>query len=86
MAHDSPMVLLIEDEPVLAEITGFRLELLGFQVETASSATGMIAAVRRTDFDTVLMDMNYVRGTTSGTEGLDLLSEIQKTYDPPTSK
>jgi len=32
------MILLIEDEPVLAEVTGFRLELLGFEVETVASS------------------------------------------------
>lgn len=31
-------VLLIEEEPVLRDITAFRLELLGYQVETRASA------------------------------------------------
>mgnify|MGYP002625962438 FL=1 len=31
-------ILLIEEEPVLRDITAFRLELLGYQVETRASA------------------------------------------------
>ena len=33
--------------------------------------------VEARDFDAVLMDLNYARDTTSGREGLDLLSELQ---------
>ena len=34
-----------------------------------------------TDFDAVLMDLNYARDTTSGQEGLDLLSQL-RSHDP----
>ncbi len=50
----------------------------GFRIETASSAGDIVEAIRNTDFDAVLMDMNYARGNTSGQEGLDLLSEIRR--------
>jgi hypothetical protein len=33
------------------------------------------------DYDVVLMDLNYARDTTSGQEGLDLVSEIRATDD-----
>jgi DNA-binding NtrC family response regulator len=36
------------------------------------------AAVGARDFDALLMDMNYTRDTTGGTEGLDLLSRLQQ--------
>ena len=36
-----------------------------------------IAALEARDFDVVIMDLNYTRDTTSGREGLDLLSRIQ---------
>ncbi|PWT91415.1 MAG: response regulator receiver protein, partial [Blastocatellia bacterium] len=38
---------------------------------------GAINALRKRDFDVVLMDLNYARDTTSGQEGLDLLTSIQ---------
>lgn len=77
-AQSTPRVLVGDDQPDVLRALRLLFKPEGYQVETASSATGMIAAVRRAEFDVVLMDLNYVRGNTSGTEGLDLLSEIQK--------
>lgn len=37
----------------------------------------MLDALHERDFDVVLMDLNYARDTTSGQEGLDLLTRIQ---------
>jgi DNA-binding NtrC family response regulator len=37
----------------------------------------VLAAIEAREFDAVLMDLNYTRDTTSGQEGLDLLSRIQ---------
>jgi DNA-binding NtrC family response regulator len=38
---------------------------------------GPAAALDARDYDVLLMDLNYTRDTTSGTEGLDLLKRIQ---------
>lgn len=38
MASEAPTLLLIEEEPTLLEITAFRLELLGYQTVTRTSA------------------------------------------------
>jgi len=46
-------------------------------VETASSPAGLLHAVERHDFDAALIDLNYTRDTTSGKEGLDLLSALR---------
>ncbi|MBI2615132.1 MAG: sigma-54-dependent Fis family transcriptional regulator, partial [Gemmatimonadetes bacterium] len=40
---------------------------------------GVLAAVEAQDFDAVLMDLNYQRDTTSGAEGMDLLSRLRTT-------
>jgi DNA-binding NtrC family response regulator len=57
------------------------LELLfrseGYEVETADSPAKVLHAIEERDFDALLMDMNYMRDTTGGTEGLDLLSRLQ---------
>lgn len=47
MRHDLPLILLVEDEPVLAELTTFRLELAGFSVETATTPEETFEAVER---------------------------------------
>ncbi len=49
----------------------------GYAIETATSPGGVLRAVEAKDFDAVLMDMNYTRDTTSGLEGMDLLSRLQ---------
>ncbi len=70
-------ILIADDQTdVLAAL---RLLLKGnrFEIETASSPAGVLKAVDSQELDVVLMDLNYARDTTSGNEGLDLLSRIQ---------
>ena len=60
-------------------LAALRLLLKGnrFEIETASSPAGVLEAVNSKDLDVVLIDLNYARDTTSGSEGLDLLTRIQ---------
>lgn len=39
MTPDPSTILLIEEEPILREVTSFRLELLGFEVVSCEGAT-----------------------------------------------
>ncbi|MBN2132445.1 MAG: sigma-54-dependent Fis family transcriptional regulator, partial [Sedimentisphaerales bacterium] len=71
-------VLIGDDQPDVLRALRLLLKAEGYRIETASSAAGIVDAIRSVDFDAVLMDLNYARGNTSGQEGLDLLSEIQK--------
>src|SRR4030095_3132931 len=48
-----------------------------------SSPAGVLAAVEAREFDVALIDLNYTRDTTSGEEGLNLLSRMQGTEPPP---
>jgi DNA-binding NtrC family response regulator len=50
----------------------------GYEITTASSAADVLDAARKSDFDVVLIDLNYVRGRNSGQEGLDLLAKLQQ--------
>jgi len=52
-----------------------------YDIATASSPAGVLKVVESQDLDLVLIDLNYARDTTSGSEGLDLLPRIQK-IDP----
>jgi DNA-binding NtrC family response regulator len=60
-------------------LEALRLLLKGerYDIETAKSPAGIMAAVEARDFDAALMDLNYARDTTSGREGLDLITRIQ---------
>jgi DNA-binding NtrC family response regulator len=77
-AASTVKVLVGDDQPDVLRALRLLLKSEGYRIETASSAAAIVDAIRNTDFDAVLMDMNYARGNTSGQEGLDLLSEIQR--------
>jgi sigma-B regulation protein RsbU (phosphoserine phosphatase) len=49
----------------------------GYEAEGVSSPTAALQAVATREFDLLLMDLNYTRDTTSGLEGLDLLSRVK---------
>ena len=70
-------VLVADDQPDVLEALRLLLRREGFEFVPASSPAGVLAALQESDFDAVLMDLNYTRDTTSGKEGLDLLTQIR---------
>jgi DNA-binding NtrC family response regulator len=77
MAKNSPRILIADDQQDVREALRLLLKNEGYHTETVSSPGAVIRAVEKDDYDVLLMDLNYTRDTTSGTEGLDLLSQIQ---------
>jgi DNA-binding NtrC family response regulator len=49
----------------------------GYRTEAVANPAAVLNAIELQDFDVLLIDLNYARDTTSGEEGLDLLSRIQ---------
>jgi DNA-binding NtrC family response regulator len=72
-----PRVLIADDQQDVLEALRLLLKAEGFHLETASSPAGVLAAIEAREFDVALIDLNYTRDTTSGEEGLNLLSRIQ---------
>src|SRR6266436_6532712 len=70
-------VLLADDQPDIRDALRLLLKNEGYETQPASSPAEALAAIENREFDAVLMDLNYTRDTTSGQEGLDLLSRIQ---------
>jgi DNA-binding NtrC family response regulator len=70
-------VLIADDQPDVLEALRLLLKGEGYRIESAGSPAAILDAVDAREFDAVLMDLNYARDTTSGQEGLDLLSQIQ---------
>ena len=70
-------ILIADDQPDVLEALRLLLKGEGFEIESADSPMGILAALETRDFDVVLMDLNYTRDTTSGQEGLDMLMRIQ---------
>ncbi len=78
---ENPKVLIADDQVDVLEALRLLLKGEGFQMHTVSSPAKAIAALEQDTFDLLLMDMNYARDTTSGKEGLDLLSRIRAMDD-----
>ena len=70
-------VLVADDQPDVLEALRLLLKGEGFKIQTASSPAGVLEAVEKQDFDALLLDLNYTRDTTSGKEGLDLISKLR---------
>ena len=77
MTQAPPRILIADDQPDVLEALRLLLKGSGYVTSTAHVPEGIIALLEREDFDAVLMDLNYTRDTTSGREGLDLLTRIQ---------
>jgi DNA-binding NtrC family response regulator len=74
-------ILVADDQPDVLEALRLLLKAEGYQIDTAASPAGVVAALEDKEFDVLLMDLNYARDTTSGQEGLDLLHTV-RTMDP----
>ena len=71
-------VLVADDQPHILEAVELLLQPQGIQVECVRSPQLALEALGQTDYDVLLIDLNYTRDTTSGQEGLDLLARIQE--------
>ena len=71
-----PRILAADDQQHILEAIELLLKREGYKVDTAQSPLLVREALAGTSYDSVLIDLNYTRDTTSGQEGLDLLSEI----------
>src|SRR5271167_3487460 len=70
-------ILVADDQPDIREALRLLLKGEGFETETVASPAAVLSALEAREFDALLMDLNYARDTTSGQEGLDLLSNIR---------
>jgi DNA-binding NtrC family response regulator len=75
-------ILLADDQADVLQALRLLLKAEGCDIETATSPAGVLAAVDARDFDVALIDLNYTRDTTSGEEGLTLLSRLQQLDTP----
>ncbi|MFY9820171.1 MAG: sigma-54 dependent transcriptional regulator [Thermoanaerobaculia bacterium] len=76
-----PCVLVADDLLEVREALRLLLKAEGFDTVTAASPAEVLQAVTSRDLDAVLMDLNYTRDTTSGREGIELLSRLRAIDD-----
>src|SRR5256886_4771528 len=72
----NPRILVADDQEHILDAIQLLLKPQGYTVDTVRSPALVREALATTSYDAVLIDLNYTRDTTSGREGLDLLSEI----------
>jgi sigma-B regulation protein RsbU (phosphoserine phosphatase) len=69
--------LIADDQPDVLTALRLLLRNAGYQIEAVTSPAEVLEKIKQEEFDLVLMDLNYARDTTSGQEGLDLISNIR---------
>src|ERR1051326_3104978 len=73
----SNRVLVADDQPHILDALQLLLKNHGYVTQTAMHPSCVLQALDSSEFDMVLMDLNYTRDTTAGKEGLDLVSQIR---------
>jgi DNA-binding NtrC family response regulator len=76
-----PRILIADDQADVLAALSLLLKGERYQIESAASPEGVLKSIDTHEFDVVLIDLNYARDTTSGSEGLDLLTRI-RAVDP----
>jgi sigma-B regulation protein RsbU (phosphoserine phosphatase) len=74
-------ILVADDQVDVLESLRLLLKNEGFAIEAVTSPKAVIDALQLNKYDVLLLDMNYARDTTSGREGIELLSEIHRMSD-----
>ena len=69
-------VLVADDHPHVIEALELMLKPEGFGLKCVKTPAAVIEALQYESFDCLLLDLNYSRDTTSGQEGLDLVSQV----------
>jgi DNA-binding NtrC family response regulator len=80
MTESPARILVADDQPDILQALRLLLRGEGFEVSTAASPSAVAAAVGEQEFDALLIDLNYARDTTSGKEGMDLLTRVHAVY------
>ncbi|MBI5085409.1 MAG: sigma-54-dependent Fis family transcriptional regulator [Acidobacteria bacterium] len=76
-AESKPRILIADDQDDVLAALRLLLKPEGFILDCVSSPQAVLSALEHREYDLLLMDLNYTRDTTSGQEGLDLMSRAQ---------
>ncbi|GGG88489.1 sigma-54-dependent transcriptional regulator [Edaphobacter dinghuensis] len=71
-------LLIADDQPHILEALRLLLKPEGYQLEMVRTPALALEALAHESFDGVLIDLNYTRDTTSGLEGLDLVTRVKE--------
>src|SRR5256885_16347007 len=74
---DLPRILIADDQPHILVALEMLLRSSGFATEVVTDPGRVLGEIDTEQFDAVLMDLNYRRGSVGGEEGLRLVSQIR---------
>jgi sigma-B regulation protein RsbU (phosphoserine phosphatase) len=78
-----PRILIADDQPDILDALRLLLKGHGYATQGVTSPADLLEALAHGEFDLLFMDLNYARDTTSGQEGLDLLSLLHENENLP---
>lgn len=81
MYDHTPQILFVEEDPILMEITAFRLELLGYEVVTCQSAERAMELLKLKLPTLIIVD--HVLSDMDGIEFINRLSNDTNTSEIP---
>ncbi|MDQ3688375.1 MAG: response regulator, partial [Acidobacteriota bacterium] len=70
-------VLIADDDRDVQEALRLLLKSEGFETAAVTRPSEVLKALKGERYDAALIDLNYTRDTTSGQEGLDLLTQVR---------
>jgi sigma-B regulation protein RsbU (phosphoserine phosphatase) len=71
-------VLVADDQPDVLQALHLLLTDSGFEPDLVASADAVVDKLHQQSYELLLIDLNYSRDTTSGREGLELLSRVRE--------
>lgn len=74
---ETARILIADDQQHILDSLEILLSAQGYSTEAVTHPSRVLQALETQQFDAVLMDLNYTRGTTEGGEGLELVSRIR---------
>jgi len=74
---ETARILIADDQQHILDSLEILLGAQGFSTAAVTHPSRVLHALETQQFDAVLMDLNYTRGTTEGGEGLELVSRIR---------
>ncbi len=78
MESMKPKILIVEDEPAIAETIQYALETDGFEIHCLSSGRPVLPLLNRETVDLIILDIGL-----PDISGLELFKEIRKTHNLP---
>lgn len=78
MRDPTHKILIADDQPQIIDALEFLLRPEGYLLERARTPAHVLECLSEQEFDACVIDLNYSRDTTSGQEGLNLLTSIRQ--------